>query len=220
VGGYRRAPYSESIVELPVEYRWITRRRTRWEYPRALTLRQAKPLSCTPCDRSADEKPGKPAVAEVLPRVLTGYSARTLQRYPERSYLAEEIPLDANPVTVSLFGWGFGCFGCFFSGVFFQFFVFSGVLFVRCLARLVVHLCVNPVVCLARALGPRRSRTNKEPKGPHRYRDPVFPYRAEPGCGIVIISFAPWSRLLVPLFIQLSCPYCDYPWPHWFVPLF
>ena len=90
---------------------------------------QARPLSCTPCDRSADEKPGKPAIAEVLPWVLTGCSARTPQRYPERSYPAEEILLDANPGTVSLFVWASGFSGLFFSG-FCLFVVWLGWLFV------------------------------------------------------------------------------------------
>ncbi len=88
--------------------------------------------------------------------------------------------------------------------------VFFGFLFVRCLARLVVRLCVDPVGCVVRALGPRRSRTNKEPRGPHRYRHPRGLRTHKRTKQTYPCLFNNRARIVITRGLIGSCRYCDH----------
>ena len=129
----------------------------------------------------ADEKPGKPAIAEVAAPVGThGVICTNSTAVPREvlpGVLTEgEIPSDFEPDVVWLF--------------------------------------VCSFVCSLR-FGRRGLRTNKQtnkqtnqtvkPNDLHRDREPMLSYCAETGRAWATLawrSFAPWSRLLVPLFIQ------------------
>ncbi len=128
---------------------------------------QARPLSCTPCDRSADEKPGKPAIAEVgapvgTHGVLCAYSTAVPREVLPGMLREEEIPSDFEPDV----GWLFVC------------------------------LCVT-CAWPTRLTHKQTNKQTNEPKKRTIYTvivNPMFPYCAETGCAWATLawrSFAP-----------------------------